>query len=50
MIIMCASSRFPEAVYLRNIKAKVIVRALTKLFTQVGLPSSIQSEQGSNVV
>ena len=50
MTIMCASSRFPEAVPLRNISAKVIVRALTKLFTPVGLPSSIQSDQGSNVV
>ena len=37
MTIMCASSRFPEAVPLRNISAKVIVRALTKLFTPVGL-------------
>ena len=50
MTIMCASSRFPEAVPLRNISAKVIVRALTKLFTPVGLPSSIQSDQGSNVM
>ena len=50
MTITCASSRFPEAVPLRNIRAKVIVRALTKLFTPVGLPSSIQSDQGSNVV
>ena len=50
MTITCASNRFPEAVPLRNISAKVIVRALTKLFTPVGLPSSIQSDQGSNVV
>ena len=50
MTIMCASSRFPEAVPLRNISAKVIVRALTKLSTPVGLPSSIQSDQDSNVV
>ena len=48
--IMCASSRFPEAVPLRNIRAKVIVRALTKLCTPVGLSSSIQSDQGPNVV
>ena len=50
MTITCASNRFPEAVPLRNISAKVIVRALNKLFTLVGLPSSIQSDQGSNVV
>ena len=50
MTITCASNRFPEAVPLRNISAKIIVRALKKVFILVGLPSSIQSDQGSNVV
>ena len=45
---MCVSTRFPEAIPLRNIKAKTIVQALTKFFTLVGLPKSIQSDQGSN--
>ena len=48
LTIMCASTRFPEAKPLRNIRAKTIVKALTKFFTLVGLPSSIQSDQGSN--
>ena len=48
LTIMCASTRFPEAIPLRNIKAKTIVRALIKFFTLVGLPKSIQSDQGSN--
>ena len=48
LTIMCASTRFPEAIPLRNIKAKTIVKALTKFLTLVGLPSSIQSDQGSN--
>ena len=48
LIIMCASTRFREAIPLRNIKAKTIVKALTKFFTRVGLPKSIQSDQGSN--
>ena len=48
LTIMCASTRFPEAIPLRNIKAPNIVRALTKFFTLVGLPKSIQSDQGSN--
>lgn len=48
LTIMCASTRFPEAIPLRNIKAKTIVQALTKFFTLVGLPKSIQSDQGSN--
>ena len=45
---MCASTRFPEAIPLRNIKAKTIVKARTKFFTLVGLPKSFQSDQGSN--
>ena len=48
LTIMCASTRFPEAIPLRNIKAKTIVNALVKFFTFVGLPKSIQSDQGSN--
>lgn len=48
LTIMCAATRFPEAIPLRNIKAPTIVRALTKFFTMVGLPRSIQSDLGSN--
>ena len=48
LTIMCASTRFPEAIPLRNIRAATIVKALTKFFTFVGLPKSIQSDQGSN--
>ena len=48
LTIIWASTRFPEAIPLRNIKAKTTVKALTKFFTLVGLPASIQSDQGSN--
>ena len=48
LTIMCTSTRFPEAITLRNIKAKTIVKALIKFFTLVGLPKPIQSDQGSN--
>ena len=48
LTIMCASTRFPEAIPLWNIKAKTIVKALVKFFTFVGLPKSVQSDQGSN--
>ena len=50
LTIMCASTRFPEAIPFRNIKTKNIVKALVKFFTFVGLPKSVQSEQGSNYV
>ena len=48
LTIMRASTRFPEAIPLRNIKAKTIVKALSKFFSLFGLPKSIQSDQGSN--
>ena len=45
---MCASTGFPEAIPLRSIKTKTIVKALVKFFTFLGLPKSVQSDQGSN--
>ena len=48
LTIMCTSTRFPEAIPLRNIKTKSIIKALIKFFTFVGLPKSVQSDQGSN--
>ncbi|XP_077977779.1 uncharacterized protein LOC144433347 [Glandiceps talaboti] len=48
LTIMCASTRFPEDIPLRSINAQRIVKALTKFFTLVGLPKSVQSDQGSN--
>ena len=50
LTIMCASTCFPEAIPLRNIKTKNIVKALVRLFTFVGLPKSVQSDQGSNFI
>ena len=45
---MCASTHFPEAISLRNIKAEKIVKALVNFFTFVGLPRVVQSDQRSN--
>jgi hypothetical protein len=50
LTIMCASTRFPEAIPLRKITAPVIVKALIKFFTFAGLPKSVQSDQGSNFI
>ena len=47
LTIMCASTSFSEAIPLRNIKTK-IVKVLVKFFTFLGLPRSVQSDQGSN--
>ena len=48
LTIMCASTRFPEAIPLTNITASKISKALVNFFTLVGLPKEIQSDQGSN--
>ena len=44
LAIMCTSPTFPGAIPLRNIKAKTIVKALTKFFSFVGVPKAIQSD------
>ena len=48
LTIMCASTRFLEAIPLRKIKTKTIVDALIKFFSLFGLPKSIPSDQGFN--
>uniref|UniRef100_A0A674MRA0 Integrase catalytic domain-containing protein n=1 Tax=Takifugu rubripes TaxID=31033 RepID=A0A674MRA0_TAKRU len=48
LTIMCAATRFPEAIPLRNINAATVSKALIKFFTVFGLPKEIQSDQGSN--
>ena len=42
LTIMCAFTRFPEAIPLSNIKTKNIIKTLVKFFTFVGLPKSVQ--------
>ena len=48
LTVMCASTRFPEAIPLRNNKAKKTVKALIKFFTMVGFLRSIQADQGTS--
>lgn len=47
LTIICASSRFPEAITLHNISAKKVVKALINFFIKVFLCKVIQSDQGS---
>ena len=48
LTIMYRFTCFPEAIPLRNIKAHRIVESLVKFFSLVGLPTLVQSDQGSN--
>lgn len=48
LTIMDPTTRYPEAIPLRNISAKTIVKHLLHLFTTFGLPAEIQSDRGTN--
>ncbi|MBE7326061.1 transposase family protein, partial [Nocardioides sp. Y6] len=48
LTIMDVATRYPEGIPLRNIKAKTVLDALLKFFTQYGLAQEVQSDQGSN--
>ena len=49
LTVMCASTRFPEAIPLQKITAAVVIKALVKFFTVFGLPRVVQSDQGTNL-
>ena len=48
LTIMDRMSRYPEAIPVRNAKAKTVVHHLIQYFTRFGLPKRIQSDKGSN--
>lgn len=48
LTIMDSSTRYPEAIPLRNIKAKTVVKVLFEFFTKFGVPREVQADQGSN--
>ncbi len=50
LTIMDVTTRFPEAVPLRNIKARTITDALVGFFSRFGLPKQVQHDQGTNFV
>uniref|UniRef100_A0A669CBL6 Gypsy retrotransposon integrase-like protein 1 n=1 Tax=Oreochromis niloticus TaxID=8128 RepID=A0A669CBL6_ORENI len=48
LTIMCSATRFPEAIPLRTVKAKAVIKALIRFFSVFGLPKIIQTDQGTN--
>ena len=48
LTLMCATTRYPEAIPLRNISAKTVAKAILKYFTSFGIPKEIQSDRGTN--
>lgn len=48
LMLMCATTRFPEAVPLHNLKAKTMVKELIQFCSLFGLPRIIQTDRGTN--
>lgn len=48
LTMLCIATRFPEAVPLRTLRVKAVVKALVKFFSIFGLQKRIQTDQGSN--
>ena len=48
LTIMCCATRYPEAIPLRRITAKAVIKALIKFLSTFGLPKVLQTDQGSN--
>lgn len=48
LTMMCAATRYPEAIPLRTIKTKKVFQELVKFCYVFGLPKVIQTDQGSN--
>ena len=48
LTIIDHSTRYPEAFALKEIDAKYVANALIELFSRVGLPKIILTDQGSN--
>ena len=50
LVICDYATRYPEAVPLRSIEAKRIAEELVKIFSWVGLPKEVLTDQGSNFI
>ncbi|XP_075771602.1 uncharacterized protein LOC142823854 [Pelodiscus sinensis] len=49
MVVVDYATRYPEAIPLRNTKAPTLARELLRIFSRVGLPQAILTDQGPNV-
>ncbi len=49
ILVICEyATRYPEAYPLREVTAKQVANALLRLFTQVGIPKEVLTDQGPN--
>jgi hypothetical protein len=50
LTIIDYATRYPEAIPLKTTHSRVIAEALVSLFSRVGLPDEIVSDQGANLI
>ena len=51
MLVVCDyASRYPEAMAIRKIDTGVVAEKLIQMFSRVGIPREILSDQGTNFV
>ena len=48
LTLMDYATKYPEAVPLRRVDARSVADALTKIFSRLGIPGEILTDQGSN--
>ncbi|XP_064117660.1 uncharacterized protein LOC135223084 [Macrobrachium nipponense] len=48
LTIMDRTTRYPEAIPIRKISSKVVIKHLTDYFSRFGFPKELQSDRGSN--
>lgn len=48
LTLVFVATRYPEAIPLRTLKAKAVIKALTSFFCTFGLPRYVQTDQGNN--
>ncbi|GFV95591.1 retrovirus-related Pol polyprotein from transposon 412 [Trichonephila clavipes] len=46
--VMCLASRYPDAIPVPDITSKSVVNALLKVFSRMGFPREIQTDQGTS--
>lgn len=48
LVITDYATRYPEVFPLRSVKAKLVAISLVQLFSRVGFPTEILTDQGTN--
>ena len=50
MVVMDYATKWPEAVALKSVDSETIARTLVDVFSRIGIPKEILTDQGSNFV